>query len=63
MASVWVLTADVSTDVAGEVLDAGGVVGVFASEDAAAKYWRDEIVDTYVRRKREYSLEEYTVKG
>jgi hypothetical protein len=63
MATVWILTADVSTDVAGEVLDSGGVVGVFESEAAASKYWREEIVDTYVRRKREYSLEEYTVKG
>ena len=62
MATVWILTADTTTDVAGELMSAGYVVGVFESEAAASKYWREEIVDSYGRRKREYSLDEYTVK-
>jgi len=63
MATVWILTSDTTTDVAGELMSAGGVVGVFESKAAAMKYWQEEIVDTYERRKSEYSLEEYTVKG
>lgn len=57
---VWVLMARATTDVLGELLDSGGVVGVFASNELAEETL-SKIPDTYTRNRNEHDIEEHDV--
>lgn len=66
MSTVWVLSGETITDIAGEVLESGTVIGVYSSMKAAEaalddlltsrrSYWRKHDYD--------YSIDEFSLKG
>jgi hypothetical protein len=57
---VFVVSKDVITDCAGEVIDNGGVVGVFYLETIADIYV-NSVEETYMHKRRDYTIEEMTV--
>ena len=64
---VWILTGDTVTDVAGELLEDGKVIGVYASyalaEEALADIVSGKVIDTYWRKERDYDIEVYEVNS
>ena len=59
---VWVLTGDTVEDCMGELLEAGKVVGVFTSYEAAdaeLKKIIEEGTGSYWRKERDYDIEMY----
>ena len=59
--NVFVVTKDVITDVAGEVIDSGSVCAVFYSVEKANEYI-DGIKETYTHKKTDYEITELTVE-
>lgn len=59
---VYVLLADAVTDVAGELLDRGGLIGVYATLERA-EYIKSNIEATYLRKQYDYTIEEAEVSA
>jgi len=57
---VYVLMANAVTDVAGELLDSGGLIGVYATLERA-EYIVSNIENTYLRKQYDYTIEEAEV--
>jgi len=57
---VFVVTADAISDVANEMLDSGGVRGVFLTVEKANDYV-DTVVETYMHKRGDYTITEVTV--
>ena len=57
---VFVVTADAISDVANEMLDSGGVRGVFLTVEKANDYV-DTVVETYMHKRCDYTITEVTV--
>lgn len=58
---VFVLSADTTTDVSGEIISSGYVVGAYTSEKSAEEKIK-QIGDTYARKMWEYTIDEVEVK-
>ncbi len=60
---VWILSADTITDLEGEVLDAGGVLGIYSTHAAADRDLKATVGTSYWHKEYDYTIEEYEVKG
>jgi len=58
--TIWALTVDTATDVAGEIMEEGALIGVFSSY-AKAEAHLDTIDETYTRKKPDYNIEPFTM--
>ena len=57
---VFVVTRDVITDCTGEVIDSGGLEAVFSSL-GAADWFVATVPETYMHKRRDYTIDEMTV--
>lgn len=58
--NVFVVSKDVITDYDGNVIDSGGPVAVFTSNDAASEYI-ENVDETYMHKRYDYTVEELTI--
>lgn len=57
---MFVITADVVTDVNNEVIDNGFVAGVFSTVEKANSYI-DNVTETYMHKRGDYTISEFVL--